>query len=70
LARAEDLGKYFRIPADTRDLNYDLYFTEGEERVSREHDYNSHNTRRLNVEELMELLLRLEIVQQELKEMK
>ena len=39
LARAEDLGDYFRIPADTRDLNYALYFTEGEERVSKESDY-------------------------------
>ena len=47
MARAEDLGDYYRVPADNRDLNYDLYFTEGEERVSKESDYNSHNTRRL-----------------------
>jgi UDP-N-acetylglucosamine 4,6-dehydratase/5-epimerase len=67
LARAEDLGAYFRIPADTRDLNYNLYFTEGEEKVSRESDYNSHNTRRLGVEEMEDLLLKLEIVQRELK---
>lgn len=67
LARAEDLGEYFRIPADTRDLNYNLYFTEGEEKVSRENDYNSHNTKRLDVKELMGLLLKLEIVQQELR---
>lgn len=67
MARAEDLGDYFRIPADTRDLNYSLYFTEGEERVSRERDYNSHNTRRLSVEELTEMLLGLEIVQQGLR---
>lgn len=67
MARAEDLGDYFRIPADTRDLNYNLYFTEGEERVSRERDYNSHNTRRLSVEELTEMLLGLEIVQQGLR---
>jgi UDP-N-acetylglucosamine 4,6-dehydratase/5-epimerase len=66
LARAEDLGRYYRIPADTRDLNYNLYFSEGEERVSRETDYNSHNTRRLDVDELAELLLGLEHVQQEL----
>ncbi len=67
LARSEDLGGYFRIPADGRDLNYNLYFTEGEERVSKENDYNSHNTRRLSVEELVDLLLKLEFVQQELK---
>lgn len=67
MARAEDLGEYFRIPADTRDLNYNLYFTEGEERVSRERDYNSHNTRRLSVEELTEMLMKLEIVQEGLR---
>ena len=67
LARAEDLGSYYRIPADTRDLNYNLYFTEGQEKVSREQDYNSHNTRRLDVEELMDMLSRLDIVQEELK---
>ena len=67
IARAEDLGNYYRIPADTRDLNYNLYFTQGQERVSREQDYNSHNTRRLDVEELMDMLSRLDIVQEELK---
>ena len=55
-----------RIPADSRDLNYDLYFTEGEERVSKESDYNSHNTRRLSVDELAEKLLKLDVVQQAL----
>lgn len=69
-ARAEDLGGYYRIPADTRDLNYNLYFTEGEERVSKEHDYNSHNTRRLNVDEMAELLLKLDLVKRELEEWK
>jgi UDP-glucose 4-epimerase len=67
MARAEDLGRYFRIPADDRDLNYNLYFTEGEVRVSTETDYNSHNTHRLNLKELASLLLKLEIVQEELK---
>jgi UDP-glucose 4-epimerase len=62
LARAEDLGGYYRIPADTRNLNYNLYFTQGEERVSREKDYNSHNTRRLSVEEMVELLRELDVV--------
>ncbi|MBI4508412.1 MAG: polysaccharide biosynthesis protein [Deltaproteobacteria bacterium] len=66
-ARAEDLGGYFRIPADNRDLNYNLYFSEGQEKVSSEEDYNSHNTRRLNINEVAELLLKLELVQGELK---
>ena len=67
MARAEDLGDYFRIPADNRDLNYNLYFTEGQEKVSRGQDYNSHNTRRLNVDELVEMLSRLEFTRDELK---
>jgi len=67
MARAEDLGDYYRIPSDTRDLNYDLYFTEGQEKVSKEHDYNSHNTRRLGLDELIAVLLKLDIVRQELK---
>jgi UDP-N-acetylglucosamine 4,6-dehydratase/5-epimerase len=64
-ARAEDLGDYYRIPADTRDLNYNLYFTEGEERVSKENDYNSHNTQRLDVDGMVDLLLRLDLVPHE-----
>jgi UDP-N-acetylglucosamine 4,6-dehydratase len=67
LARAKDLGDYYRIPADTRDLNYNLYFTEGEEKVSKQQDYNSHNTRRLDVDELVKLLLKVDLVQEELK---
>jgi len=62
MARAEDRGGYYRIPADVRDLNYSLYFTEGETRVSGQEDYNSHNTRRLNEEGLIELLLKLDFV--------
>jgi len=69
MASAEDLGGYFRIRPDRRDLNYAAYFTEGEERVSHVEDYHSHNTRRLNVEEMMELLLKLEYVNDELKGM-
>ena len=54
MARAEDLGDYYRIPADTRDLNYSLYFTRGRgEGFAGRRDYNSHNTRRLDVEELI-----------------
>jgi UDP-N-acetylglucosamine 4,6-dehydratase len=67
MARAKDLGDYYRIPADTRDLNYNLYFTEGEEKVSKQQDYNSHNTRRLDVDELVKLLLKVDLVQEELK---
>jgi UDP-glucose 4-epimerase len=67
MARAEDLGEYFRIPADARDLNYNLYFTEGQEKISRENDFNSHNARRLGIEELTGLLLKLDIVQEELR---
>ena len=59
MARAEDMGNYFRIPCDTRDLNYDKYFVEGQEKVSVIEDYHSHNTRRLNVEEMKSLLLQL-----------
>jgi UDP-glucose 4-epimerase len=67
MANAEDLGEYFRIPADTRDLNYSAYFTQGQETVSRGEDYHSHNTRRLDVDETVELLLKLDLVQRELR---
>jgi UDP-glucose 4-epimerase len=59
MIRAVDLGGYFRIPADNRDLNYDAYYTEGLEPLSQQEDYNSHNTRRLSVEEMAEMLLGL-----------
>jgi UDP-N-acetylglucosamine 4,6-dehydratase len=65
-AEAEDLGGYYRIVPDNRDLNYNKYFTEGQERVSRTEDYNSYNTRRLDVEEIKELLLKLDYIQEEL----
>lgn len=60
MAKSEDMGNYFRIPCDARDLNYDKYFVEGEEKVSKFEDYNSHNTRRLDLEGMKELLLRLD----------
>ncbi len=66
LARAEDLGDYYRIPADNRGLDYNLYFTEGQERVSKENDYNSHNTRRLDTGEMADLLMKLALVRDEL----
>jgi len=64
--KAEDLGGYFRVPADNRDLNYNVYFAEGQESVSHEEDYNSHNTRRLDVDEMASMLLKLDLVQEEL----
>ncbi len=67
MAKAEDCGDYFRISADTRDLNYNKYFIEGEPKVSVQEDYNSHNTRRLNIEEIKEMLLKIDYIQNELK---
>ncbi len=66
MARAVDMGEYYRIPADTRDLNYDIYFTQGQEVVAQLTDYNSHNTHILNEREMMDMLLRLDYVQREL----
>jgi UDP-glucose 4-epimerase len=61
-ARAEDMGDYYRIPADIRDLNYACYFTEGETKVSAYEDYHSHNTYRLDEAGMIELLLKLDFV--------
>jgi len=66
-AHAEDLGNYYRIPADNRDLNYENYFIEGEQQISVAEDYNSINTERLNVEQIKEKLLTLDLVQDELR---
>jgi len=65
--KAEDLGSFFRVPADKRDLNYDKYFIVGEEKVSAFEDYHSHNTKRLTLEEMIQLLLKLDIIQEDLK---
>lgn len=64
--RAEDMGNYYRIPADARDLNYDKFFSVGQEDISKVEDYHSHNTHRLNVEEMKELLLKLEMIREDL----
>ena len=64
---AEDMGEFFRVPADKRDLNYDKYFEIGNEKLSIEKEYNSHNTSILNVEQIKEKLLQLEYIKQELK---
>ncbi|MGO4292621.1 polysaccharide biosynthesis protein [Chitinophaga sp. RAB17] len=65
--KAEDLGDYYRIAADDRDLNYAKYFSEGDSKIAEAQDYHSHNTYRLSDEELKALLLKLDYVQQELK---
>jgi UDP-glucose 4-epimerase len=66
MVKAEDLGGYYRIPADTRDLNYDKYFVNGEEQISRGWEYTSENTKRLDVNGVKELLLKLDFIQEEL----
>jgi UDP-glucose 4-epimerase len=65
MAKADDVGGYFRIPADTRDLNYSKFFTEGESRVSEVEDYTSHNTERLDVTGTKELLMKLSIIRED-----
>lgn len=67
---AEDMGDFFRVPADQRDLNYDKYFVDGDEKLSSSDEYNSHNTERLNLEQVKEKLLKLDFIAQELDEWK
>lgn len=67
MAKAEDLQRYYRIPADNRDLNYKKYFVEGEEHISESDDYTSHNTERLDVAGIKKLLLQLDYVRNELQ---
>ena len=67
MVKAEDMGGYYRIPADNRDLNYAQYFSEGEEKISHQEDYTSHNTERLNVEQVKTLLLKLDYIKEELR---
>lgn len=64
---AEDMGGFFRVPADKRDLNYDKYFAKGNELLSVEKEYNSHNTHRLTVQQIKEKLLQLDYVKDELR---
>ena len=66
MAKAEDMGDYFRIPCDTRDLNYDKYFNEGSEKINEVDTYHSHNTRRLDVAGMKELLKKLKLIRQDL----
>jgi UDP-glucose 4-epimerase len=67
MAKAEDLGDYYRIPADTRDLNYNRFFIEGESEIAQAEEYNSHNTHRMSVEETKQLLLKLDTIKEDLK---
>ncbi len=64
MARVDDLGGYYRIPADSRDLNYDKYFVEGQTEISTIDDYTSHNTHRLNVEQVKQVLMELDIIRE------
>jgi UDP-N-acetylglucosamine 4,6-dehydratase len=66
MAKSEDLGKYYRIPADTRDLNYDQFFSEGTPEVSKMEEYHSHNTTRLGVDGMKKLLLQLPIIRRDI----
>ena len=67
MLKSENLGKHYRIMADSRDLNYDKYFSKGESNLSQQKEYNSSNTDILNKEELIKVLLKLDIVKSELK---
>lgn len=64
---AKDMGGFYCVPADTRDLNYDKYFVEGDQKLSSEDEYNSHNTERLNIDQIKEKLLGLDYVKEELE---
>ena len=68
MAKSQDMGNYFRIPADNRDLNYDKYFIEGQQEIAEIEDYHSHNTKRLDVDGMKKLLLKLDIVKKTLPE--
>lgn len=65
MAKADDLGSYFRIPSDNRDLNYDKFFVEGEKKISRIEDYTSHNTDRLDKKGMIGLLRKLEMFKED-----
>lgn len=65
--KAEDMGDYYRIPCDTRDLNYDKFFVKGNKEVSEIEDYHSHNTKCLDVERMKRLLLKLSFIREDLQ---
>jgi UDP-N-acetylglucosamine 4,6-dehydratase/5-epimerase len=70
ISRVEDMDKYYRIPADNRDLNYAMYISNGQENISAIDDYNSHNTTRLNVSQVKKLLLELDFIKRVISEQK
>src|SRR5690606_5549230 len=65
MLKAHDMGEFYRIPADNRDLNYNQYFFEGEEDISKVEDYHSHNTEQLDVEGMKKLLSQLPLIRKE-----
>ena len=67
MSKAEEMGDFYRIPSDNRDLNYASFYSEGEEDVSHKEDYNSHNTEQYSIEEMKSILLKLDIINRELK---
>ncbi|MDD3288184.1 MAG: polysaccharide biosynthesis protein [Alphaproteobacteria bacterium] len=70
MVRAVNMGRYYRIPSDNRELNYAQYFVEGNDKIKKTEDYTSHNTKRLNIEEVKQLLLTVDYVQKQLSEIK
>jgi UDP-glucose 4-epimerase len=67
MMKAEDMGEFYRIPADNRDLNYAKYFSEGEQDASKIEDYHSHNTKRLNVEQMKKLFMSIDYIREEIE---
>jgi UDP-glucose 4-epimerase len=67
MVKAEDMGEYYRIPADNRDLNYANFFSEGEVDMNAIEDYHSHNTERLDVEGMKKLLLKLDFIKSQVQ---
>jgi UDP-glucose 4-epimerase len=66
MSKATDLRGFYKIPADSRDLNYNLYFSEGETKIGQIEEYTSHNTKRLDVEQTKKLLLRLDFIRKDI----
>jgi UDP-glucose 4-epimerase len=66
MAKAIDMGRYYRVPADIRDLNYNKFFSEGETKIAQFEDYTSHNAERLDVEDTVQLLKKLSYIQEQL----
>ena len=67
MVKAKDLGRFFCIPADTRDLNYNKFFSNGESKISKIKDYTSHNTERLDFEGIKDLLMKLDFIKKDFK---